>query len=136
MDWVYENLDPVQPRYCIVFQRSFDRPAETVTPDPYWLAAALHGGILPTIESYQALRLVQDGFLPDGRPLVWVINGDVLHRDTQPPMTEEEAMAYLVMKDCPSCVWAHRGNARRVAIVPAETIPSDETWRLAWRLAA
>jgi hypothetical protein len=50
-------------------------------------------------------------------------------------MTEEEAMEYLVMKDVPPQVWRdYKGNRCILKIVPVELIPTDRTFRDAWKI--
>jgi len=124
--WAKEHLVPVQSRYRVVFEDPSepDAPAKVLVPDPNWLAAALHGGVLPPVDTY-----LRDQNVPDGEPKE--------HPYAEPvgPMTEEEALEYLIQKDIPRRVWDDpTANAPRFAIVPIETIPSDRTHRMAWRL--
>jgi hypothetical protein len=50
-------------------------------------------------------------------------------------MTEEEAIEYLIMKDCPVETWRdYKGNRTIMKIVPVELIPSDRSFRNAWRI--
>lgn len=119
-------LEPVEPKYCIVWEDpdDLDAPVKITHPAPRWLAMALAGGYLPPVEAY-----LMDQETPDGAPK--------LHPYAEPigPMTEEEAMEYLVAKDIPRRVWADDGaNSRRFAIVPRSTIPTDRSMRNAWRL--
>jgi hypothetical protein len=123
-----ERLALVEPRYRVVFEDPAEpeAPCAVLVPAPEWLACALAGGILPPIETYLA-----DQETPDGAPKLHPYAGPI------GPMTEEEAMEYLVMKDLPRRVWADRtANAPRFRIVPKELVPSDRTYRNAWRLAA
>jgi hypothetical protein len=119
------RLSPVQSKYRVVFEDPAepDAPCKVLVPDPSWMACALVGGILPPIESY-----LSDQEVPDGQPKA--------HPYAPPigPMTEEEAIEYLVMKDIPARVWAKPSNRPRFAIVPLEAIPFDRTHRNAWRL--
>jgi len=120
------RLAPVQSKYRIVFEDPAepDAPAKVLVPDPSWLAAALAGGVLPPVGAY-----LRDQSVPDGEPKE--------HPYAAPigPMTEEEALEYLIMKDIPRRVWDDpTANAPRFAIVPVEVIPSDRTHRMAWRL--
>jgi len=124
--WAKDNLAPVQSRYRVVFEdpEEPDAPAKVLVLDPNWLAAALHGGILPPIKAYLADQGVADG-QPKAHPYAEPIG----------PMTEEEAVKYIIMKDIPRRVWDDpTANAPRFAIVPVEAIPSDRTHRNAWRL--
>ena len=121
------RLKPVQSKYRVLFEdpREPDAPAKVLVPDPNWMAAALAGDILPPIDTYQRDRLV-----PDGEPKE--------HPYAEPigPMTEEEAIEYLVMKDIHPAVWRdYKGNRCIMKIVPVELIPSDRSYRNAWRIA-
>ncbi len=101
-----------------------DEPAKVLVPDPNWMACALEGGILPPIETYQ-----RDRDVPDGQPKE--------HPYAEPigAMTEEEAIEYLVKKDIDPSVWRdYKGNRTILKIVPVEMIPSDRSFRNAWRI--
>jgi hypothetical protein len=51
-------------------------------------------------------------------------------------MTEEQAIEYLIQKDIPPRVWRdYAGNRCILRIVPVELIPSDRSFRNAWRIA-
>jgi len=120
------RLEPVQSKYRVVFEdpATPDEPAKVLVPDPNWMAAALEGNILPPIDTYQRDRLV-----PDGEPKE--------HPYAEPigPMTEEEAIEYLVTKDISPAVWRdYKGNRIIMKIVPVELIPSDRSFRNAWKI--
>jgi hypothetical protein len=120
------RLAPVQSKYRVVFEdpATPDEPANVLVPDPNWMAAALEGNILPPIDTYQ-----RDRDVPDGQPKE--------HPYAKPigPMTEEEAIEYLVMKDIDPAVWQeYRGNRTIMKIVPVELVPSDRSFRNAWKI--
>ena len=120
------RLDPVQSKYRVLFEdpATPDEPAKVLVPDPNWMACALEGGILPPIETYQ-----RDRSVPDGEPKE--------HPYAEPigAMTEEEAIEYLVKKDIDPSVWRdYEGNRTILKIVPVEMIPSDRSFRNAWRI--
>ena len=120
------RLDPVQSKYRVLFEdpSTPDEPAKVLVPDPNWMACALEGGILPPIETYQ-----RDRGVPDGEPKE--------HPYAEPigAMTEEEAIEYLVKKDIDPSVWRdYKGNRTILKIVPVEMIPSDRSFRNAWRI--
>lgn len=120
------KLKPVQSKYRVVFEdpREPDAPASVLAPDPNWLAAAMAGGYLPPIEAYQRDRLKPD-------------EGPKEHWSAEPvgPMTEEEAIEYLVMKDIDPAVWRdYKGNRCIMKIIPVELVPSDRSYRNAWRV--
>ena len=120
------RLDPVQSKYRVLFEdpATPDEPAKVLVPDPNFMACALAGDILPPIETYQ-----RDRSVPDGQPKE--------HPYAEPigAMTEEEAIEYLVQKDIDPSVWRdYKGNRTILKIVPVEMIPSDRSFRNAWRI--
>ena len=122
-----ERLAPVQSRYRIVFEDPAEpaAAAKVLVPDPNWLAAALAGGILPPVDTY-----LRDAQRVDNEPKE--------HPYAEPigPVTEEEAILYLIMKDVPSRVWRdYTGNRVILRIVPVEAVPADRTWRDAWAVS-
>ena len=120
------RLEPVQSKYRVVFEdpATPDEPAKVLVPDPNWMACALEGNILPPIDTYQ-----RDRDVPDGQPKE--------HPYAEPigPMTEEEAIEYLIMKDIDPSIWRdYNGNRTILKIVPVELIPSDRSFRNAWKI--
>ena len=120
------RLAPVQSKYRVLFEDPSqpDAPAAVLVPDPNWMAAALEGGVLPPIDTY-----LRDQNVPDGQPKE--------HPYAEPigAMTEEEAIEYLIMKDIPPQVWRdYQGNRCILKIVPVELIPSDRSFRNAWKV--
>ena len=120
------RLAPVQSKYRVLFENPAepDAPASVLVPDPNWMAAALAGNVLPPIDTY-----LRDQNVPDGQPKE--------HPYAEPigPMTEEEAIEYLVKKDISPQVWReYNGNRIIMKIVPVELIPSDRSFRNAWKI--
>jgi hypothetical protein len=120
------RLTPVQSQYRVLFENpeDLDAPAAVLCPDPNWMAAALAGGVLPPIDTY-----LRDQGVADGEPKE--------HPYAEPigAMTEEEAIEYLVMKDISPQVWRdYKGNRCILKIVPVEMIPSDRSFRNAWKI--
>jgi len=132
LSWAKENLEPVQSDYRVVYEDSLDECAKILVPDPHFMAACMNGGIIPKIENYWALA--EDEAKPD---FVKHTRGYLLH-ETEPmgAMTEEEAIEYLILKDCPSDVVANfdSGNRRTLVICKKEQLPSHRVWRNAWRI--
>tara|TARA_R110002012_G_scaffold204057_2_gene373660 strand:- start:244 stop:669 length:426 start_codon:yes stop_codon:yes gene_type:complete len=117
---------PVQSKYRVLFEDPTqpDAPAKVLVPDPNWMAAALAGNVLPPIDTYQ-----RDRDVPDGQPKEHPYAAPI------PAMTEEEAIEYLIMKDIPPQVWRdYQGNRAVMKIVPVELIPSDRSFRNAWKI--
>ena len=120
------RLKPVQSKYRVLFEdpATPDEPAKVLVPDPNFMAVALAGNVLPPIETYQRDRLVPDG-QPKEHPYAEPIGA----------MTEEEAIEYLVMKDIDPSIWRdYQGNRCIMKIVPVELIPSDRSFRNAWKI--
>ena len=120
------RLAPVQSKYRVLFENPAepDAPASVLVPDPNWMAAALAGNVLPPIDTY-----LRDQNVPDGQPKE--------HPYAEPigPITEEEAIEYLVKKDISPQVWReYNGNRIIMKIVPVELIPSDRSFRNAWKI--
>jgi len=121
-----ERLEPVQSKYRVVYENpdEMDAPAAILCPDPNWMACALAGDILPPIETY-----LRDAQVPDGEPKE--------HPYAKPigPMSEEEAIEYLIMKDCPPQVWRdYSGNRSILKIASVEKIPNERNFRNAWKI--
>ena len=120
------RLAPVQSKYRVLFENPTDpeAPAAVLVPDPNWMAAALAGDVLPPIDTY-----LRDRDVPDGQPKE--------HPYAEPigAMTEEDAIEYLIQKDIPPQVWRdYKGNRCIMKIVPVELIPSDRSFRNAWKI--
>lgn len=132
--WAKDNLEKYHTDYRIVYEDNIDEPAKVVNPDPNWMACALHGGILPPVWVYHELAKdeAQPGFEKHTR-------GYLLH-ETEPmgPMTEEEAIEYLIMKDVPQHVWKtwNVSNKPKLRICKKHQLPQSRAWRNAWKLAA
>ena len=79
---------------------------------------------MPPIDTY-----LRDRDVPDGQPKE--------HPYAEPigAMTEEQAIEYLIQKDIPPQVWReYQGNRCVLKIVPVELIPSDRSFRNAWKV--
>jgi len=121
-----QHLKPVQSKYRVVFEDpdAPDEPAKVLVPDPNWMACALHGDILPPVDTY-----IRDADVADGEPK------EHPYEKPMGAMTEEEAIEYLVLKDIPRRVWEYKGNRQIMKIVPTEAVPSDRTYRNAWAVS-
>tara|TARA_R110000772_G_scaffold78484_1_gene168254 strand:- start:177 stop:611 length:435 start_codon:yes stop_codon:yes gene_type:complete len=120
------RLEPVQSKYRVLFEDPTqpDAPASVLVPDPNFMAAALSGNVLAPIDTY-----IRDQSVPDGQPKE--------HPYAEPvgAMTEEEAIEYLIKKDISPQVWRdYQGNRTIMKIVPVELIPSDRSFRNAWKI--
>jgi len=131
--WAKENLEPFKTDYCVVFEKSLDGCASVLNPDPNWMACALHGWILPPVWVYW--ELAKDEAKPDFKKHT---RGYLLHdTEAMPPMTEKEAIEYLIMKDVPQSVWMNwdSGNKPKMVICKRNQLPESRHWRGAWRIS-
>jgi hypothetical protein len=122
--WAKDNLASVQSQYMVAFEDDMDKPVKIMAPAPEWMACAMAGGILPPIEAY-----LMDKKTADGEPK--------LHPYADPigPMTEEEAIEYLIKKDIPEDVWATtKSNSIKFVICKREQIPTNREFRNSWTL--
>jgi len=133
LSWAKRNLEPYQSDYRVVYEDSLDECAKILVPDPNWMACALQGGILPPVEVYG--EIAKDVAEPDFNKHT---RGYLLH-DTKPvgPMTEEQAIEYLIMKDVPQSVWQNwnSGNKPKMVICRKQQLPSTREWRNAWKIS-
>lgn len=134
-------LAPVQSRYRVVFEdpANPDACACVLVPDPNWLASALAGGVLPPVECYLRDKEIEARFMREhpGECFRWADHGGASQSVAEPigPMTEEEAIEYLIKKEIPPRVWQdYRGNRCIMRIVPVELVPSDRSFRDAWKV--
>jgi hypothetical protein len=136
-------LPKVQSKYRVAFEvpSEPDAPAKVLIPDPNFMAAAMHGGILPDISAYLADRRTMDAYKEEHGSMEgfnWREQGGAKHPYAEPrgPMSEEEAIEYLIQKDIPQSVWRdYKGNRTIMKIVPVELIPTDRSFRNAWVIA-
>lgn len=126
--WAKDNLKPVQSDYRVVFEADpINGCAAVLVPDPNWMAAALHGDLLPPVDVYQRFETDENGR---------ITNGHILHETTIAAMSEEEAVEYLVQKDVPSHVWQDTsGNALRLVICRKHQLPQSRVFRNAWTIS-
>ena len=125
---IYE--DPARP----------EEPACVLAPSQEWLDKAMEGGHIMPISVWWSLMEDEQKAIDEGRHKEFKHDPEKYAAQwTAPrlgPLTEEEAMEYLVMKDIPRRVWAVEHNRPMFKIVRTEDVPSDRQFRNAWRLTA
>lgn len=121
--------DPDQP----------EQPAMVLVPSDNWMEDAMAGN-LPPISVYWALQADEQRAIDEGRHDTFKHDPDKYAAQfTAPrigPLTEQEALEYLIMKDIPRRVWGQEHNRPMFKIVTKDQVPSDRTFRNAWRLAS
>ena len=156
LQWASENLEPYQSQYLIVYEDPAfpEQPACEVCVAPEWMACAMAGGILPAVEHQHNMKLELE--TDTGEKIVCnyleaqqirlekTIKGEkvidykeYLVPEPIGPMTEEEAIEYILKKDVPARVWHpdYKYNRQMYRIVKRHEIPTDQTYRNAWRLS-
>jgi hypothetical protein len=135
-------LKPSQSKYIVIFEdpEDMDAPAKVLIPDPNFVAAALHGGVLPDISAYIADQKVLAEYEQNHGSLEGFNWRDYnpQHRYAAPrgPMNHEEIIEYIIQKNISPRVWRdYKGNRQILKIVPIELIPTDRSFRNAWVIA-
>lgn len=127
--------------YRVIYEDpdDLDAPAKVLVPSQRWLDEAMAGN-LPPIWVYWQLQDDEQRAIDEGRHATFQHDPEKLALQYAAPrigpLSEEEAMEYLVMKDVPRRVWAEEHNRVMFRIVKTEDVPSDRQFRNAWRLAA
>ena len=110
-----------------------------LAPSDEWLEQA-KAGLLPPISVYWALQDDEQQAIAEGRHNTFKHDPEKhAAQFTTPrigPLSEEEAIEYLVMKDIPRHIWSKEYNRPMFKIVKTEDVPSDRSFRNAWRLSA
>ncbi len=126
-------------KYRVIFDDPdrLEEPTKVLVPAQQWLDQAM-AGELPPIWIYWQLQDDEQKAINEGR------HEDFEHdpkkhalQYTAPrigPLTEEEAMEYLCMKDLPRKCWAEEHNRPMFKIVRTEEVPSDRQFRNAWEM--
>lgn len=128
-------------KYRVVFDDpdKLDEPTKVLIPSQNWLNMAMEGG-LPPIWVYWQLQDDEQQAIKEGRYSTFVHDFDKYALQfTAPrigPLTEEEAMEYLCMKDLPRRCWSEQHNRPMFKIVLSSQVPSNRQFRNAWEMAA
>lgn len=143
------NLEPVQSDLRVVYERPDGSGISVLIPDPNWMAMAQAGGYLPPVDVYLNLQCewtnaegetcITDSITHPGPGWTGgkVLNGHMLHL-VHPidPLTEEQAIEYLIQKDIPRTVWQDtRANRPKFIIVHVSQLPATRAFRNAWTIS-
>lgn len=120
---VYEDGEKMQ----INDREEVDAPAKVMIPAPEWMYQALKGGELLPLWVHFKLR---EELSVEERANI------IFNTPKLPPLTEEQAIAYLIMKDIPEHVWnTGKSNKPKYRVAKRNQMPATREWRNAWRLA-
>jgi len=127
--------------YRVIFDDpdALDEPTKVLVPSDRWMKEAMEGN-LPSITVFWDLQDDEQKAIAEGRHDKFEHDPEkYMKQFTAPrigPLTEEEAIEYLIMKDVPRRVWGKQHNRPMFKIVTKDQVPSDRTFRNAWRLSA
>jgi|TARA_R110000744_G_scaffold67293_2_gene137220 hypothetical protein len=128
-------------RYRVVFEdpEKPEDPVGVLIPTDDWLSQA-RAGNLPPISVYWELMDDEEKAAKEGSIDTFSHDPDKYELQfTAPrvgPLTEEQAMEYLVMKCLPRHIWSVIYNRPMFKIVRTDCVPSNRQFRDAWRLSA
>ena len=128
-------------QYRVIFDDPdhLDEPTKVLVPSDNWIKEAMEGN-LPPISVYWELQDDEQQAIAEGRHSQFQHDPEKLAAQyTAPrigPLTEQEALEYLIMKDLPRKCWAEQHNRPMFKIVTVDKVPSDRTFRNAWAMAA
>jgi len=136
IEWARQNLKRHDTEYCVVYEDVDNDCASIMYPDPHTMAMLMHGHLMPPL--WVKLKLREDSRRPDFVSHKEMGNDKLLH-DTKPigPLTEEQAVEYLVCTDIPRSIWENwnKGNRQTMVICSMKQLPQTREWRNAWRIA-
>jgi len=128
-------------QYRVIFDDPdrLDEPTKVLVPSDRWMKEAMEGN-LPPISVYWELQDDEQQAIAEVRYSEFKhVLEKLAAQYTAPrigPLTEQEALEYLIMKDLPRKCWAEQHNRPMFKIVTVDQVPSDRTFRNAWEMAA
>jgi hypothetical protein len=153
------HLAPVPSACRVIFEDDMDAPAKVLVPDQNFMAAAMAGGILPIIDVFHGalyrltvefpgeqsvsanvrginLKDARADALAKGATIKSeiVIQHDWHDGPKAKPMTEAQAIDYLIEKDIPKSVWGSSGNRQKFKVVTTADLPNSREHRNAWSM--
>ena len=135
IEWAKSNLRRHETEYCVVYEDIDMGCAAIMHPDPHCMAMLMHGHLMPP--AWVKLKLKEDEQRPDFT-CHSDFNGHLLHETKpMPPLTEEEAIEYLIQTYVPRHIWEtwNEGNRPKMVICRKSQLPATREWRNAWRIA-
>ncbi len=134
--WARYNLKPFFTEYRVVYDDIDMKTAAIMVPDQHFMANLMYGGLVPP--AWVKLKLREDSEHPDFVDHRDMGNFELLDQ-TEPlgPLTEEEAIEYLIQTDIPRSIWEDwdQGNFRKIVVCKKNQLPKTREWRDTWRIA-
>ena len=98
-------------------------------------------GKLPHIKYLWKLRDAEKKAIKEGWHHEFRHNPDDLaaavwasENDNVGPLTEEQAIEYLILKDCDESIWGNYHNMQRFRVVKRSDLPETREFRNAWKM--
>lgn len=135
IDWARSNLKPHETEYCVVYEGVDMECVSVMHPDPHCMSMLMHGHLMPP--AWVKLQLKEDEQRPDFT-CHSDFNGHLLHETKpMPPLTEEQAIEWLVQVDVPRDIWENwdSGNKPKMVICRKDQLPAKRDWRGAWTIS-
>ena len=130
-----------KPKYAVVYEDPDDdrTGVHVLHPSPRWLQEEAMAGLLPPVSVFWDLQQEEDRQFAEGKDVIiqprhlWIKQ---FTAERIGPLTEEQAMEYLILKDVPRSVWSRRHNRPMVKIISQEDVPTQfefifaEAWEM------
>lgn len=126
-------------KYRIIYEDPLlpEAPVKILIPSPNWIKEAVQGN-LPPIWVHWQLQNDEHQAIKELRHSTFRHNKEKWELQFTAPrignLTEEEAIIYLIMKEIPRHIWSIQYNRPMLKIVTVDQIPSDRSFRNAWRM--
>ena len=126
-------------KYRVIFEDPDypDEPLQVLVPSDRWMKEAMEGN-LPPISVYLDLKEAEQKAIDEGTHETFKHDEEKymaqFNAERIGPLTEEQAIEYVIMKDIPRRVWGRIHNRPMFKIVTKEQIPTDRSFRNAWRM--
>ena len=127
-------------KYRVIFEDPDfpDEPAQILAPSDRYLKEAMEGNLPPIWVHWMLQDEVKEGYPNRQSEFMWHDPRLYDAQFTAPrvgPLTEEQAMEYICLKDLPRKCWSKENNRQMFKIVLAESIPTNREFRDAWEVA-
>jgi hypothetical protein len=156
LKWILSVDNNVEVKHCIPFQHPFDldAPMPVCHPSGNFLKELMNGGVHPRIEDFHEQQILMidengDGVIASKLDAAgvrsdmenfkseYVIQNSACHLNAGGPMSYEEAIEFVLLKDVPKQVWHEdytKHHNRPQFYIAEKHLFMDRTHRNAWDL--
>ena len=134
----YDDLPRFETDYRVVYDDPdrMDEPTKVLYPAPEWMHIAMTEGFC-SIDIWWEIEDAETKAKDEGWHESFRHTDEILDRQHERhtgPMTEEEAIVYLCLKDLPRKCWDREHNRPMFKIVKKDQVPTERTFRNAWEM--